>query len=55
VKKRSYVFIYWAIIAIICLVVGVMTAPWLILVAIGAGAYSFYIYRGGRWVFWIGP
>ena len=55
VKKRSHAWIYWAVIAIVCLVVGVSSTPWLILVALAAAAYSFYIFRGGSWVFWIGP
>lgn len=55
VKKRSHAWIYWAVVAIVCAVVGVTSTPWLLLVAIGAAAYSFYIFRGGRWVFWISP
>jgi len=55
VKKRSHAWIYWAVVAIICVVIGVTSTPWLLLVAIGAAAYSFYIFRGGRWVFWISP
>ena len=55
VKKRSHVWIYWAVIAIACAVVGFSSTPWLLLAALGAAAYSFYIFRGGSWVFWIGP
>ena len=49
---RSVVWLYYAIISVVGLIVG-FSHPGGFLVAIAAGGYSFYVYQGGRWILWI--
>ena len=51
-KKRSIVWLYWAVITAV-LLVGGFTQPASFLVAIATGLYTRYLYRGGAFVFWV--
>jgi hypothetical protein len=51
-RQRSAVWLYYAAIATGAGVIG-FAHPGSFLVALAAGAYSTYLYRGGRWVLWI--
>jgi hypothetical protein len=50
--KRSAVWLYYFGIAVLATCLG-FTHPASFVVAAVAAAYSAYLYRGGRWVFWI--
>jgi hypothetical protein len=50
-RKRSVAWIYYAILACVGVMVG-FQQPSAFLAAIACGAYSRYIYRGGRIVIW---
>ena len=50
--RRSAIWLYWAAIAAVAFIVG-FAHPAGFLIALAAGAYTTYLYRGGRWVFWI--
>jgi len=49
---RSAIWLYWAAISAGAFVLGFAHAA-AFLVALAAGAYATYLFRGGRWVFWI--
>jgi hypothetical protein len=51
-RVRSRAWIYYSIIAIGGLIAA-FSHPITLLVAVIAGAYATYLYRGGRWVLWI--
>lgn len=51
-RKRSIVWLYWAVITVL-LVVGGVSHPLSLLLAVGTGFYTRYLYRGGSFVFWI--
>jgi hypothetical protein len=50
-QRRSAAWIYYAVIAVGALILG-FQHPAFLLVAIIAGLYSTYLFRGGRFVIW---
>lgn len=52
VRKRSLAYIYYGIVALICLIGTVSAGPVALLVAALMGGYAIYLYRGGRIVIW---
>ncbi len=49
-RPRWFLGTFWAFWALVSLIVGIAGPhKWLILLAIGFGAYSVYLYRGGRY------
>ena len=51
-RKRSIAWIYYALLALVGVIAG-FQAPAAFLVALACGAYSAYLFRGGRFVLWI--
>ena len=51
-RRRSVAWIYYALIALALVVAG-FSAPVSFLLALAIGAYSVYLFRGGRFVLWI--
>jgi hypothetical protein len=49
---RSAIWLYYAVIALIAAALG-LKHPATLVVVLPAGAYSVYLFRGGRWVLWI--
>ena len=53
-RRRSKAWVYYAAIAVLAVIGGIVTqSPSALLPAVLCAAYSVYIYRGGRFVFWI--
>lgn len=52
-RKRSIAWIYYAILAMVCLFVGFNTEIGALVPAALCAAYSVYLFRGGRFVLWI--
>lgn len=50
--RRSIAWLYYAILAVVALIAGV-GQPALLVAALPFGAYSRYLYRGGRIVIWL--
>jgi hypothetical protein len=50
--RRSAAWLYYLLIALVAAGLG-LSHPAVFVIALGAGAYSLYLYRGGRWVLWI--
>lgn len=48
-RPRWILGTFWALFAIVVLIAGIVGPKWLLLVAIATGAYSVYLYRGGRY------
>lgn len=51
-RRRSATWMYYAVIAVVATALG-FSQPAAFLVALAAGAYATYLFRGGRWVIWI--
>lgn len=51
-RPRYFLGTFWAVVALICLIAGFSGLWWAVLLAIAAGAYSVYLYRGGKYGFW---
>lgn len=51
-RKRSIAWIYYAVLTVGAVVLG-FQAPGTFVVALALGAYSTYLFRGGRFVLWI--
>jgi hypothetical protein len=51
-KKRSIAWIYYAVLSVAAGFAG-FQAPAVFLIALACGAYSAYLFRGGRFVLWI--
>jgi hypothetical protein len=50
--SRSIAWVYWAAITAGAIALG-FRQPSAWLVALGTGAYTIYLFRGGRWILWI--
>jgi hypothetical protein len=50
--RRSATWMYYAVIALVATALG-FSHPASFLLALAAGAYATYLFRGGRWVIWI--
>lgn len=51
-RKRSIAWIYYALLAAVG-VIASFQSPVILVAALACGAYSAYIFRGGRFVLWI--
>lgn len=52
-RKRSVAWVYYTILAVLCLVGAFSVGPSALLPAVLCGAYATYLFRGGRFVLWI--
>jgi hypothetical protein len=52
-SRRSKAWVYYAILAVLCLVGAFSVGPSALLPAALTAAYATYLYRGGRIVFWL--
>jgi hypothetical protein len=52
-RKRSVAWLYYALISIVSLIAAFGVDPRALIVTAVCGAYSVYLFRGGRFVLWI--
>jgi uncharacterized membrane protein YvbJ len=51
-KRRSLAWIYYAILCVLSIVAAILGSALALIGTVLFGAYSFYLYRGGRIVIW---
>lgn len=53
-RRRSVAWIYYAVLSVLALIVGVSSAGFaMVLGALLLAAYAVYLFRGGRFVLWV--
>ena len=52
-RKRSVAWVYYMIITVLLIIVAVSTSAGALGGAAITGLYSFYLFRGGRFVLWL--
>jgi hypothetical protein len=51
-RRRSAIWMYYTVIALVATALG-FSQPAAFVLALAAGAYATYLFRGGRWIVWI--